>query len=410
MLSRAGYPVTVITPNYGAKSREIVSGVEILRFPFRIKLAESGQQVHPRWLSNPYYHWHLARQILGLLRDREVLCIHAQNTHSVVGSYLAAHRLALPLVAHVRDMNAICALGATCLLERETQYPPASCSVYQHMRCYLQRSVPLYAPDSRLARRLAGLLSSLPANYLDFQWRRQAYHRAARIVFASHGLRELCERVGHLSSSVNHRVIYAPVLEESVPSGRESLERLPQELLRIKQQGNRVILYVGKVSKGKGSDILFRAHRQLLQRLPDVHRVVAGNVNRSAWDYEPSRTLLLGFVGRDQLRALYQTCDVVAAPSTWPEPLGWATLEAGQHSKPIVATRVGGIPEAVVDGVTGLLVDRLDAEGLQQALYELLCDEDRRGQMGRRAHEFVLSKFGEQAVKSQLESLYRDVH
>ena len=410
MLVRAGYPVTVITPNYGAESREIVSGVEVLRFPFRIKLSEIGQQVHPRWLSNPYHHWHLAQQILSLLRDREVLCIHAQNTHSVIGSYLAAQRLAVPLIAHVRDMNAICALGATCLLDRETRYPPASCSIAQHVRCYFQRNVPLYAPDSRPARRLAGLLLSLPTNYADFSWRRHVYQRASRIVFASRGLLELCERVRHFGSSANHRVVYAPVLEESPSCERGSLECLPQEVQRLKQQGNRIILYVGKVSKGKGSDILFQAHRQLLQRLPDAYLVVAGNVNRSAWNFEPSRTLLLGFVRRDQLRALYEICDVVAAPSTWPEPLGWATLEAGQHSKPIVATRVGGIPEAVAHGVTGLLVERLDVEGLQQALYELLCDEDRREQMGGRAHEFVLSKFGEQAVTSQLASLYRGLH
>ena len=407
ILARAGYPVTVITPNYGAEPREIVSGVEVLRIPFRIQLNGIGQQVEQRWLSNPYYHWHLARQILDLMRDRDVLCIHAQNTRSVIGSYLAARRLRLPLVAHVRDMNAICALGATCLLDPDTRYPPASCGISQHVRCYFERNVPLYAPDSPLARRLAGLALSLPANHVDFSWRRQAYRRASRIVFASRGLLELYERVSHFGSSAKHRVVYAPVLEESPSLGRGPPECLPQEVQRLKEQGKRIILYVGKVSKGKGGDVLFEAHRQLLERLPDAHLVVAGNVNRSAWNYEATRTFLLGFVARDQLRALYQACDLVVAPSTWPEPLGWATLEAGQHSKPIVATRVGGIPEAVVDGETGLLVDRLDARGLQEAMYNLLQDEGRRREMGRKAHDFVFAKFGEPSVRKQLIDLYR---
>ncbi len=260
-----------------------------------------------------------------------------------------------------------------------------------------------------MARRLAGLILSLPASYLDFGLRQLAHRNAKRIAFASRGLMEVYEQLNGFQSADKHRVVYAPVFEESAPSDADLPLHLPPKVQQLKKDGYPIILYAGKVSKGKGSDVLFAAHWQLLSRLPDVYLVVAGNVTGTAWDYDRDRTVFLGFVGRDEVRALYQACDLVAAPSTWPEPLGWATLEAGQNSKPIVATSVGGIPEAVVHGVTGLLVEKLDVEGLQQAMYDLLCDEARREQMGRRAHDFVLARFGEHAVAGQLEDLYRNL-
>ena len=70
---------------------------------------------------------------------------------------------------------------------------------------------------------------------------------------------------------------------------------------------------------------------------------------------------------------------------------------------------MGGIPEAVEHGITGLLVDKLDSQGLKEAMKMLLGDDRLCHEMGSRAREKVLQKFGEKVVLSQLEDLYRDL-
>ena len=82
----------------------------------------------------------------------------------------------------------------------------------------------------------------------------------------------------------------------------------------------------------------------------------------------------------------------VCCPSRWPEPLGTVNVEAMAAGKPVVASRVGGIPEVVEDGITGFLVPPVDRKALTSALSRLLNDEDLRRRMGgaarRRSVEF----------------------
>jgi glycosyltransferase involved in cell wall biosynthesis len=409
ILVKAGYSVSVITPNYGAEPREFINGIEVIRFPFYKRLHVPGEQVNPWVLSNPYHYLYLARQIVKILRNRSVKCIHAQNSRSVVGAYLAARWLSVPLVTHLRDAAGICGMGATCLLDAETVNPPPSCSALQNMRCYLQRNVPLYAPNLPVTRRLGGLALSVIPNYFNLLCRRRAYRASDRIAFASHGLKRLYQHINGFDAESKHKVVYAPVVEEGEMQHSQLIKDLPREVQELKELGKKIILYVGKISKGKGCDVLFEAHRRLVERMPEAHLVVAGNVNKAAWVYDRERTLFLEFVERSRVKALFCACDLVVVPSIWPEPLGWSTLDAAQNGKPIVATRVGGIPEVVIHGVTGLLVDRLDVTGLENAMHELVSDEDRMQEMGRRAHDLVFQKFGKHAVKSQLEDLYSDL-
>lgn len=406
ILTRAGHSVTVITPNYGAPSREFANGVEVIRFPFHTLLSGPGKQVDTQSQSNPVYHLGLARQILKALKGRQVTCIHAQNSHSLVGAYLAARWRSLPLISHIRDTAGICSLGAICLLEPGVSHPPANCSIWQHTQCYLKRVLPLWSPRISALRRIYSYASML-FNYTDFRWRRRVYMRSNRIVFASNGLMKTYGHIRNFNVQGKHRVVYAPIVETLEEDEEDWEESLPLEVQEVKKKGGKIILYVGKVSPGKGAPVLFDSHRRLLVEMPMSYLVVAGNINRRIWKYDGEKTILLGFVDQKRVSALFCACDIVVVPSTWPEPLGWATIEAGRYGKPVVATRVGGIPEAVEHGVTGLLVDKLDTQGFKEAMQTLLSDEGLRQKMGQRAQEKVLQKFGEEAVRSQLEDLYR---
>src|SRR5256886_9318007 len=90
---------------------------------------------------------------------------------------------------------------------------------------------------------------------------------------------------------------------------------------------------------------------------------------------------------------VFDAADVVCQLSRWEEVFGWMIAEAMAHGKPVVATRVGGIPELIVEGVSGFLVNRGDTEAMSKRVLQLLNDDDARGRMGKLGREIVQAKF-----------------
>jgi glycosyltransferase involved in cell wall biosynthesis len=93
----------------------------------------------------------------------------------------------------------------------------------------------------------------------------------------------------------------------------------------------------------------------------------------------------------------------------WPEPLSRVLIEAMHFGRPVVATAVGGSPEAVEDGVTGLLVPKRDPEALAAAIVALLRDPARRERMGAAARARLASVFTEDKVVASLLDAYAAV-
>lgn len=402
LLAQLGCKVLVITPNFGAAAQETDGGVEIFRFPFR-RLDGTGQQLSAGTYDNPRYQRYVAQQTIKILRDFVPKCLHFQNSQAAIAGNMVAQALNVPLIGHVRDTSMICNLGAICQISQQPRQLPSSCGAVQHAICAASIKQDIYATDAGMLRRAGTSLKSV-ATYPFLTWRRNAYSKAWRIAFASHGLRDMYEQIDGFRDRQRNRVVYAPVLESPMQLPTEP--ELPQVLRRLKDSGSPIVLYVGKISKGKGVDTLIAAHKRLLQRMPDVHLVVAGNLHDSEWGFDRERTVTLGFVERRSVERLYALCDLVVVPSTWPEPLGWATLDAARHGKPIVATRVGGIPEAVIHEKTGLLVEKLDAEAMASAMAKLLEDRELARQFGENAKAHVRTRFGAAAVGGQLTDLY----
>jgi len=95
---------------------------------------------------------------------------------------------------------------------------------------------------------------------------------------------------------------------------------------------------------------------------------------------------------------LYHTSDIIVVPSRWPEPLGLINLEAGACRKPVVATRVGGIPEVVHDGVNGYLVAPGDVDELTRRVQELVDSPEQRRAMGAAGRLLVERDFTTKTV------------
>jgi type III pantothenate kinase len=155
------------------------------------------------------------------------------------------------------------------------------------------------------------------------------------------------------------------------------------------------VLFVGRLSEEKGIAELVEATR-------DLPRVVVGD--------GPLRGLVpdaVGFVAPSGLGAYYARAAVVVCPSRR-EGYGVAAREAMAHGRPVVATRVGGLVDAVEDGVTGLLVPPRDSAALRGAIERLLADPELRRRLGAAARRAAEERFSWRAATEETLSAYRD--
>lgn len=118
------------------------------------------------------------------------------------------------------------------------------------------------------------------------------------------------------------------------------------------------------------------------------------------------RVIFTGF--RDDIPELLASFDLFVLPSR-SEGFGRVNLEAMAMGKPVISTNVGGIPEVVVDGVTGILVPPGDPNALSRALMKLLDDPNQRESMGREGRKRVKERFHLQGSVQRIQEIYRDV-
>jgi phosphatidylinositol alpha-1,6-mannosyltransferase len=180
-----------------------------------------------------------------------------------------------------------------------------------------------------------------------------------------------------------------------------------------------VLLTIARLVERKGIDTVLDALPAVLARHPDAVYVIAGDGPESDALKARARRLgveravhFAGAVTDEELPLWYSLADVFVMPSRSDPPdvegFGIVFLEAAACERPVVAARAGGIPDAVADGVTGMLVPPGDAGALARELAALLGDEARRAELGRRGRERVLADFTwDRVVERTLEALDR---
>jgi glycosyltransferase involved in cell wall biosynthesis len=171
----------------------------------------------------------------------------------------------------------------------------------------------------------------------------------------------------------------------------------------------------------KAIDVLLDAFALVLKRVPAAQLVIAGDsVMRKDGTRDPLRQTLEGrardlgiktsvhFLGvRDDVDAILRAVDVAALSSDF-EGTPLFVFECMAHDAPLVATAVGGVPDVVEDGVSGVLVPRRDPRALADALSELLADPGRRASMSAAAAE-RLRNFTIASLASRFADLYEDL-
>jgi glycosyltransferase involved in cell wall biosynthesis len=163
------------------------------------------------------------------------------------------------------------------------------------------------------------------------------------------------------------------------------------------------LLFAGDLSRDKGLGVLLTAYAALLDAPP---LVLIGRPCPDTPANLPPGVIVLPAWPREAVMEAWRRCLFGVAPSIWPEPCPTVVMEAMASGRPVVGSRIGGLPDLIVDGETGVLVAPGDPEALRLASARLLGDPALRRRMGEaggvRARQFMAG-----TVVPRIEALYQ---
>lgn len=178
-----------------------------------------------------------------------------------------------------------------------------------------------------------------------------------------------------------------------------------------------ILLYLGALTPNKGPDLLIKAMPKVIKEITDVKLVVVGTGPMKEELKELSKTLGIygyeyvrfdGFVGDVFKKALYyKAADVFVFP-TLKDIFGIVILESIACGTPIVASNIGGIPDVIKDGETGLLIPPKNPEALANAIIKILQDKTLSSRLSKNGKEEA-KKYSWEKIAKDTEKLYKRV-
>lgn len=374
-LVRRGHEVAVVTLwQDGFQDFEIDQGVQIFRIHSSTQRAtwlySDTQRRHaPPW-PDPEATWAL-RRIIDQVQPE---IVHAHNW--LMYSFLPLKRQSQArLLLSLHDYSLSCS-------KRRLVYEGAPCSGPSFVKCLAcarehygsAKGIPTVSGH----RLMSGPVKSAVDMFLP----------VSRAVAIGNGI---------ISNSLPFRVIpnFVPdVLDEDPAATEKYTTQLPE---------GDFILFVGDLSRDKGIHILLNAYAKV-ENAPPL--VLIGRRCKDTPTEFPPNVLFLNSWPHTAVMAAWRRCSFAVAPSVWPEPFGIVVLEAMSAGRPVIASRIGGLPDVVVDAETGFLVPPGDPLALQEALERLLADRDLREQLGQAGLRRV-EQFRAGVVIPRLEQIYR---
>lgn len=230
---------------------------------------------------------------------------------------------------------------------------------------------------------------------------------ASRVVFVSEAQRADARHLERLRGRTV--VLYNMVDLDRLRAGRSIRPSLGLP------EGELVVGTVAQISHRKGSDVFVEAARRVAAARSGVRFLVVGRAADQEGEFaeairacadESALRGRISFVGaRDDVPDLLASMDLFFLP-TRAEPFGIAVIEAMAAGVPVVATRVGGIPEIITSPELGTLVPADDAEASADAVLALLSDDARRKSLGERGRAALSGRFDPRAYAAALHDLY----
>jgi starch synthase len=308
------------------------------------------------------------------------------------------------------DLSMTAAAAGTDLVHSHTWYA----NLAGHLASLLY-SVPHVVTVHSLEPLRPWKAEQLGGGYAVSSWcERTAVEAAAAVIAVSDGMRADVLAAYPAVRSDRVRVIR---------NGIDTAEYSPDPSTDVLEQyginpGEPAVVFVGRVTRQKGLPVLLRAADRIDPAAQlvicagqadtlDLEAEVGGLAERLR-AHRSGVIWLSGMLAKHEVIQLLTHATVFVCPSLY-EPLGIVNLEAMACGAAVVASRVGGIPEVVADGVTGLLVPPGDADALADAINLLVREPGRATAMGQLGRKRAVAEFGWPAVAAQTAVLYEEL-
>lgn len=308
--------------------------------------------------------------------------LNAWNMYSIPGTVRAAKRHGIPSVITVNSHWLTCPSGQ--MTRNDPSICTGECGLASMFQCFSSMG--------------------FPENIIGPLYSKQLMRK--RLSFA-----EKADAVVSISRSIESYVtnLFKPeksyVIHNIVEIDR--YKQLPKEEFKSD------ILFLGNLEKPKGCEYLIKSMTGIVKKRPDIKLRIIGRGAEEPLLKRLSNSLKLeknisfeGFVDYEKIPSYYASTSVVVFPSIWPEPFGRISVEAMASGKPVVAARVGGIPEVVEHEKTGLLVEPGNSSQIAEAVLYLLENEDIAKKMGENGKEEA-KKYSSKAISRQYIEVYR---
>lgn len=219
------------------------------------------------------------------------------------------------------------------------------------------------------------------------------------------------------------REVYAPAEELAAVVPLGTRDASTEYSSRRNGDGRLRVLFVGRLERRKGVDVLLDAAAKLLPELPDVELVLVGKDTENTEigeTYRESfrrrfgnadwadRVTFAGAVSDEELFQHYADCDVFVAPSRY-ESFGLVLTEAMAFGKPVIGARAGGMREVVEEGTTGLLAEPGDVESLAAELRRLITEPELRERLGTAARVAFERQFARPVTVERTTATFREI-
>lgn len=242
------------------------------------------------------------------------------------------------------------------------------------------------------------------------------FKRAKKIITISHFTKEKLIRIGIPQEKI---VVIHPGVDPTKFNPRLDSSQIRE---RYNLENKKVILTISHLVKRKGHRNVLKALPQVLEKIPNLVYLIVGKgeeeeaLRKVVKDLKlEGRVIFAGEVRREEeLPLYYGACDLFIMPSYEikekgdVEGFGIAYLEAGASGKPVIGGRSGGVPEAIIDGETGLLVDPLNIDQIARALVKLLINPELSRKLGETGRKRVEQELNWQKVAEKIKGIIRE--
>lgn len=367
-------------PNLSKKKISSFQGIKIIRFPF-IKKLKPYRILTPFWFNNPIFWFYSAVFIAFTCQKEKIEVIHVHGKYLLPGAIISRFFTKTPVIVTVRDYRYLCPLSI-CLTEREKK-----CDIKYFLKREIRLYLSIYEKNNNIIKNLFLILRIIAGKILQnvLFWFLQMSDKIICISKAQ-------LKIYHESGISLKKLIHIYNLPPKISS-------------YVKNYNKKTVLSVGRMSYGKGTDLLIKAMSEVRKNIPEVELALIGSKSNSIGKI-PEFIRYYGQLPHERLNIYYQSSSLFVLVTRWPEPLGRASMEALSHSLPLVLSKKGANKELVINGLNGYLVPLKIKQIAQKISLILRSSEKDKKRMGKESLKLLNSKFNKKEIISKHKKLY----